>query len=159
MKIFPPLCVIVLSAPLCLSAAFAQEAPKEVPGAASVSQEDCKRLLKRQVEHTPSDDVAYKPGVDVRGKAVAPANAGQPLGEIALPDKVVIDFGMDFAGRYGISGAGLHTATADMFTIQYDLAQGGLTVNGKPLNSDDSRAVSKACVAMLKNAETTPAAK
>lgn len=159
MKIFPSLCVIALSAPLCLSAAFAQEASKDAPRVASVSQEDCKRLLKRQVEYTPSDDVAYKPGVDVRGKAVAPANAGQTLGEIALPDKIIIDFGMDFAGRYGISGAGLHTATADLFTIQYDLALGGLTVNGKPLTPDDSRAVSKACTAMLKDAEVAPAAK
>ena len=155
MKIFLSLCVIALYAPL----AFAQEISKDVPNAASVSLEDCKRLLKRQVEYMPSDDVAYKPGVDVHGNAVAPANAGPTLNEIAMPDKIVIDFGMDFAGRYGISGAGLHTATADIFTIQYDLALGGLTVNGKPLSQDDSRAVSKACAAMLKDAGAAPPAK
>ena len=153
-------CVVAM----CAYPAFAQEAPKvdvpkDAPSAAAVSLEDCKRLLKRQVERTPSDDVAFKPGVDVHGKAVAPANAGQILGEIALPDKIVIDFGMDFAGRYGISGAGLHTATADVLAIEYDLALGGLKVNGKPLTQDDSRAVAKACALMLKNAEATPAAK
>lgn len=137
---------------MCSSPAHAQDAPSEVISSASVSIEDCKKLLGQQVEHTPGDDVAFKPGVDVDGNPVVPAEGDQVLGEIKLPDEIVIDFGLDFAGRYGISGAGLYTATAGILTIHYDLALGGLTVNGKPLNKADSRAVIKACTLMLRDA-------
>lgn len=144
--------VILFSALLCAFPAFAESAPKPVVSVASLSIDDCERLLKRRVEHTPRPDVTYKPGVDVRGKAVVPADAEQPLGAIQLPDEIVIDFGFDFAGRYGFDGTGLHDATAGILTIQYDLALGGLTVNGKPLNKTDTRATAKACATILKDA-------
>lgn len=149
MKIVP----ILFGAMTCAFSALAQDAPKgassDAVSTASVSLQDCRRLLK----HTPRPDVAYQPGVDVRGKPVVPAEGDAPLGGIKIPDEIVIDFGFDFAGRYGFEGTGLQTATAGILTINYDLALGGLMVNGKPLNKDDSRAVAKACAMMLKDAD------
>lgn len=133
--------------------AFSQDAELDPLGGVahevSVSLDDCKRL----VAHVPSDDVAFKPGVDVRGKAVTPAEGpadGATLGAIDLPDEIVIDFGYDFAGAYGIPNTGLETATANILTISYDLELGGLAINGKPLTKSDARAVAKACELMLK---------
>ena len=114
-----------------------------------MSLDDCRRIVK----HVPSGDVAYKSGVDVHGKPVVPADLEPALGGIALPDEVVIDFGFDLSGRYGIPNTGLYTATAGILTIHYDLALGALTVNGKPLERADSRAVTKACTMMLKDAD------
>lgn len=111
----------------------------------SVSLEDCKRLVR----HKARDDVAYKPGVDVRGKEVVPAEI-KPLGAITVPDEIVIDFGLDLAGRYGFGGAALFDATAGIATVHYDLASGALTFNGKPLLKDDSRAIERACEMRLK---------
>lgn len=111
---------------------------------ASVSIADCKRLVKH--------DATYKPGVDAHGKAVVGAAVSTRDDALTLPDEIVIDFGFDFAGRYGFDAAGLHTATAGILTIQYDLALGGLTVNGKRLNKADSRAAMKACTMVLRDA-------
>lgn len=116
---------------------------------ASVSVADCKRIVKH--------DATYKPGVDVHGKPVSRADvSGADVSTdgaaLKLPDEIVIDFGFDLAGRYGFEGVGLHTATAGILTIQYDLALGGLTVNGKRLNKADSRAATKACTMVLRDA-------
>jgi len=52
---------------------------------ASVDPALCRALTK----HTPAPDVAYQPGVDVHGNAVAPADLpGQP--QFKLPDKIEI---------------------------------------------------------------------
>lgn len=114
----------------------------------SISLEDCRKMIG----HVPDADVAYQPGEDVYGNPVTPAEGPaneQPLGRIELPDEIVIDFGFDFAGSYGIPNTGLETATANILTINYDLAAGGLTVNGKPLKKADARAVARACELML----------
>lgn len=121
--------------------ALAQDA---VVSEASVSVVDCKRIVK--------NDATYKPGVDAHGKAVVGADVSPDGDALKLPDEIVIDFGFDFAGRYGFDATGLQTATAGILTIQYDLALGGLTVNGKRLNKADSRAAAKACAMVLRDA-------
>lgn len=77
------------------------------PGAAlaqnqalSVSVSDCQRI----VSHRPSADVEYKPGVDVHGKAVVPADLGGGHG-IALPESVDIQIGIDLADRLALRGS------------------------------------------------------
>lgn len=111
----------------------------------SVNLEDCRRLVKYQAP----PDVNYKPGVDVRGKAVTPADL-PTFGAISAPDEIVIDFGLDLAGRYGFGAATLFDATAGIATIEYDLESGALTFNGKPLLNEDERAVEAACKMLLK---------
>lgn len=133
--------VVLLS--VALSAFSAVAAEPQAPQV-TVSAEDCKRVIK----HTPRADVTYQPGVDVRGKSVVPAGTANDS-PFKVPDKIVMDFGLDFAGSYGISGAGATTATSDLFAITYDIAQGGLTVNGQPLSKGDAQAVARACKQML----------
>jgi hypothetical protein len=60
----------------------------------TVTTSDCKRLVR----HVPADDVTYKPGVDVRGNAVAPADIGGGY-NMEIPEEIHIDIGIDLADR------------------------------------------------------------
>jgi hypothetical protein len=63
----------------------------------SLNAADCQRLVR----HVPSDDVNYKPGVDARGNAVAPADLGGVY-NLAIPDEIHIEIGIDLADRLGL---------------------------------------------------------
>src|SRR4051812_10791297 len=60
----------------------------------------CRQL----VQHVPADDVTYKPGVDVHGKAVVPADLGGGS-NITMPDQVDIQIGIDLADRLALRDA------------------------------------------------------
>ncbi len=63
----------------------------------ALSAGDCKKL----VQHAPNDTVTYKPGVDVRGKAVVPADVGGGY-KLDLPESIDINIGIDLADRLGL---------------------------------------------------------
>ena len=56
------------------------------------------------MQHVPADDVTYKPGVDVRGKPVVPADLGSGSA-ITIPDKINIQIGIDLADRLALRDA------------------------------------------------------
>ncbi len=126
------LMVLLLVAP----SAWAAEQTKPVTHM-SISLEDCQRLLQ--------NDVRFKPGVDVNGRTVVPAEGDFPKNAIKAPDEIVIDFGLDLAGRYGIGSAGFYKVTAGILTVHFDPDTGKLTFNGKPLVRADAKAVTAAC--------------
>lgn len=104
-----------------------------------VTSGDCAAL----VEHQPSADVAYRPGVDVRGRAVVAADlAGAP--RIALPDEIVIDVTVlvyEYLGQTPPSGLGDTRTTVGRLVF----SDGKLTFNGEPLSDPASDAVAAAC--------------
>ena len=53
-----------------------------------ISGQDCQRLVR----HVPAPDVAYKPGVDVHGKPVAPADLPGSAGGYQLPDHIEFNY-------------------------------------------------------------------
>jgi hypothetical protein len=65
-----------------------------------VTRAACKELLR----HVPNDDVAYKPGVDVRGNKVTPAdlNGGSNILN-ALPKEIEFPVTIDFFAYAGIA--------------------------------------------------------
>jgi hypothetical protein len=66
----------------------------------ALSTGDCSKL----VQHQPADDVTYKPGVDVRGKAVVPADIGGGS-SITIPEEINIQIGIDLADRLALRDA------------------------------------------------------
>ncbi len=63
----------------------------------SLSASACQQM----VQHVPADDVTYKPGVDVHGKPVVPADlGGGPT--ITMPDQIDIQIGIDLADRLAL---------------------------------------------------------
>jgi len=70
--------------------------PGPKPTQVKISAADCRRA----VAYRSAPDVEYKPGVDVRGRKVAPADlAGTP--RIRLPDVITFDVKIDFARYLG----------------------------------------------------------
>ena len=90
------------------------------PVTVTISQKDCRRLAL----HTPAPDVAYKGGVDARGKKVAPADIGgqKPL---RLPD--VLQFEVE---RELVDLPGETTGDLQAGTVRYNINSGRLTYNG-----------------------------
>ena len=99
-----------------------------------VSEGDC-RLLER---HVPAANVAYQPGVDVRGKPVAPADAS-PYGQMATPQQVAIDLSLSLRDLGAAPQRSLGGAEVRLGQITVDLATNQLAFNGQPL-SDPERA-------------------
>lgn len=103
-----------------------------------VSRADCERLVR----HFPAADVEYKPGVDVHGRAVAPADLpGSP--KLQLPETFSFDINMDMS-KYLTSSA-LGTRDMKVGAVTYNIASGHLTFNGQPLTNADEAAVAEAC--------------
>jgi len=149
-----------------LGLAIATSVPLAVFAADSVivSAEDCRQL----VEATPDADVAYKPGVDVNGDPVAPAdlNGGYPN---MVPDEITIPIGVDLADRLGRARArqhgNLNPTTADRPLLPYagQAAIGTVTVRGneafwndQPLAPQDQAVLAKACRERLEMATPPP---
>jgi|GEM_PF-921463 hypothetical protein len=110
---------------MCASPAFA--APPSVDPA----------LCQALVKHVPDADVAYQPGVDVHGKAVAPADLpGQP--QMQLPDQIKIPLTLNLAKTLNLNtsaypynqlGAGTE-AQLGTLTVEGDR----VSFNGQPLS-------------------------
>ncbi|RMD62947.1 MAG: hypothetical protein D6826_06185, partial [Alphaproteobacteria bacterium] len=64
---------------------------------ARLTKSDCARLVK----HVPAPDVAYRPGVDVRGRPVTPADVDGGV-SIAVPETIEIPIKVDLQDRFGL---------------------------------------------------------
>src|SRR3546814_13664738 len=90
------------------------------------SENDCTRLARHYpAPPNSTGDVAYRPGQDVRGKAVVPADLDPGPGDgsgLILPDAVVIPIEVDLFDRYGI------TANSASFTGACFIGEGVVAV-------------------------------
>jgi hypothetical protein len=94
-------------------------------------------LCRALVNHTPSADVAYQPGIDVHGNAVAPADLpGSP--QLEMPQKLNIPITLGLAQAlhqnpnsypYNQFGAGTE-AQVGTLTVEGN----HVTLNGQPLS-------------------------
>ena len=82
--------------------------------------------------HQPSADVEYKPGVDVHGNAVAPADLPDGYA-IELPKSIDIAITADIARRFGIATNNLYRGEAQIGTVTLQGSQ--VLFNGKPMQS------------------------
>jgi hypothetical protein len=64
---------------------------------------DVKQLCQDLVPYQPSDDVAYKPGVDVNGNDVAPADLDTGVQPLKLPEETQILITVDQAQKLGLT--------------------------------------------------------
>lgn len=95
-------------------------------------------------KNTPDDDVAYQPGVDVDGNAVAPAAADAPsYVNDQLMRQISIDLTGDLALQLGIPND-LIRQRLNVGTVEID-EDGQPTINGEPLNDPDPASWQAAC--------------
>lgn len=105
-----------------------------------IDAKDCARLVR----HVPQPDVAYRPGVDSRGRPVAPADLGGgtqlPIGEITIPIEI------DLASRNRLPKPhGRLEAEAQIGTVT--LKNGQVLFNGQIMGDYEQHAVAEACKA------------
>ncbi len=107
-----------------------------------VSDEACAAV----VAHTPGGDVAFKPGVDVRGNAVAPADLPSH-GGLKMSQNVLVDLALPLRKGSSASAAKVSRADASLpiGSLAVDVASGRLVFNGEPLGDSDVAAVAEAC--------------
>lgn len=108
--------------------------------AVAVAEAEC-RLLAR---HMPAADVAYQPGVDVRGRRVVPADAS-PHGQIATPQQVALDVSIPLRALLFEPQRRLAEAEVQVGRLAVDLASNELVFNGRPLTDPELAHLVAAC--------------
>ncbi len=104
-----------------------------------ISRQDCQYLVK----HQPAPDVAYQPGVDVHGRAVAPADLGGGS-QIQLPETIYIPIEVNLGRRFNIpANSRLWQSTAEVGVVSVTGDQ--VSFNGQPLTPDDNAALAAMC--------------
>ena len=102
-----------------------------------ITESDCSRL----VTHVAAADVAYRPGVDVNGNAVAPADLNaQP--QISVPDVISIPVTIDLATNLGINTPFLARPTVGEVQITRD---GRVSFNGQPIGDAAQQELAQRC--------------
>jgi hypothetical protein len=117
------------------SIAWAAPASAEI----AISRKDCQRL----VNHEPAPDVTYRPGVDVHGRPVAPADLGGGQ-QIQLPDVIYIPIEVLIQDKYGIpANSVLYDATALVGVVSVRGNQ--VYFEDQPLTDPEIVALEQAC--------------
>lgn len=94
------------------------------------------------VRHRPADDVAFRPGLDVKGKAVAPADLDAPIAPGALKQSFDFDLVVNPIAEAGLSfptptGRERFEDTAvPVATVTVDPAEGVVALNGRPVSTE-----------------------
>ncbi len=128
---------------LAASPAHAHEGKAEV----TIARADCARL----VEHVPAPDVAYHPGVDAYGRAVAPADLPGGLNgglQIEVPETLHIPIEIDLQERFGIpANPALYKSDVPVGEVVH--RNGRLSFNGQPLQDDAAAELTRRCQKIL----------
>lgn len=124
-------------------------AASEIPETTGESKESVVvtgKICNRVTAYVPADDVAYQPGVDVDGNAVAPADIpGSQTFE--LPDNIAFELPLnpfEYVGNSDLAEK-FPDAQFSVGRVEYDLSSGKLTLNGKVLNQGQNAAIAAAC--------------
>ncbi|HSR56410.1 MAG TPA: hypothetical protein VLN73_09205 [Alphaproteobacteria bacterium] len=118
----------------------------------TVTRADCSRL----VAHVPDPGVAYQPGVDVRGRPVAPADLGGGPA-LELPDEVYVPVTLDMLARYGLpANSKLYKLDDTLIgTARIRVKDGRAWFNGVPLGTAEDHALARACQELRKRRRKT----
>ena len=131
------LAAALVAAPVAAPAAAHEKAPVAI--SVAITRADCARL----VAHVPDPDVAYRPGVDVHGREVVPADLGGAP-RIELPETILIDIEIDLLQRFGIPATpALYDADAEVGEVLYK--DGRFTFNGQPLQDQAQAELAARC--------------
>ena len=104
-----------------------------------VTAADCRRL----VQYAPSGDVNYRPGADVYGRSVAPADLSPPP-SLGPPELMTVIIDADLR-RFGVPATSpLFQPFVGVGTISFD-SSGNVLFNGQPLGGSEQYAIAQLC--------------
>ena len=116
-----------------------------------VSKNDCRRIVRKMS----SADVAYKPGLDVRGRRVGAADINDG-GRIKLPD--VFEFNVNVNLRKYLGGPEADAAAASTAAIAADQAKSAVTAASIAVAAVEAAALEAQIIANAANIASTTAA-
>jgi len=106
-----------------------------------IARHDCDQL----VDYVPAPDVAYQPGVDGDGRAVAPADLDGGW-HVNLPEYVSIDITREIARHFALpTDSPLFKAEAFIGVVDIDLRSGRVRFNGADLSDPEMQALAALC--------------
>ena len=143
--VFLTLAIVALAALFAAATAVAEETR------IIITKKDCRRLVR----HTPSADVAYRPGVDVRGRKVVPADAGGRV-PLKLPD--VFEFNIDVDIRKDLGAPEDDAAAASAAVIAADKATTATTTAASAATAAEAAATAAATISTTATADAATAA-
>lgn len=111
-----------------------------------IDVDDCRHI----VAHRPAPDVAYQPGQDARGRAVAPADLPSS-GSIRTPEKVGIDLIIPLSTFLGDDTPPFtEDAEVNAGRVVVDTVTGEISYNGQSLGDPAANAIAAECARQLK---------
>lgn len=90
-------------------------------------------LCQRLTRHVPAADVEYRPGVDVHGRAVAPADLPGSAGA-QPPIPIDLPLSVDLARRMGIALPSVPFLPDDVTAVWLTVVGNQLYLNGQPID-------------------------
>ncbi len=149
---FPVSLAVTVAA--ALTAAWPAAAAEQVGGTLVVNAEDCRNVTG----YVPAPGVEYQPGVDVRGKAVVPADlndaahgtangaANGATGEIRPPDSISFEIKLNLREFFNDpSGTGIGRYLDEVTVGQVTARDGMVYLDGRPLGDALSHAIAEEC--------------
>lgn len=127
---------------LCAFVILPAQSSLAVDAEINVTKKDCQRVEK----HLARNDVAYKPGVDVYGNPVVPADMED--NHLLLPENIIIDLSLPLQDLYeGVKGEDeiLANAEVQIGKLDYNLSSGKLKFNGQALGDPALNAIAIEC--------------
>ncbi|MGB0631529.1 MAG: hypothetical protein ACPGRZ_12630 [Alphaproteobacteria bacterium] len=112
----------------------------------TVTRDDCRHI----VAHSADASVAYKPGVDVNGRPVAPADLGGGFA-VKPPETFSMDINIDLQERFGLpanKGQYMGEIKAGKVEIRKD---GRAFYHGQELATGAQNEIARACRELQKN--------
>ena len=110
----------------------------------TLTKQDCRRLSV----HVPDPGVAYRPGVDVNGRPVTPADLGGAP-RLAVPETATIEIEVDLQDRFGIpANPNAFEGDAKIGTLAVD-RDGRARFNGQPLQDEEQFELIRRCQEIL----------
>ncbi|MBT3373524.1 MAG: hypothetical protein HOA08_17885 [Rhodospirillaceae bacterium] len=112
----------------------------------TVSKKDCRRMVR----HRPAADVAYKPGVDVRGRPVKSANLDGDK-QIDLPAVIAIPLHVPLGNllKKG-SSTPVDASEVGVGVVTVDRKTGEVMYEGKSLGNAETQQMVAACRKLLR---------
>lgn len=108
-----------------------------------IPRDDCARLVR----HKPAPGAAYKPGVDVRGKKVAPAELPGSGFPVAVPEEV--EFDVSFNPLRGGAASRFKRSKSIVGRVRFNLKTGEATFNGISLTDTEQAELARKCQRIL----------
>jgi len=90
-------------------------------------------LCQRLTRHVPAADVEYRPGVDVNGRAVAPADLPGSAGA-QPPIPIDLPLSVDLARRMGVALPSVPHLPNDITAVWLSVVGDRLYLNGQPID-------------------------